>query len=139
VVSGDFSMTARVAAVDAVDQWTKGGLMIRATSSPSSAHASIFATPSGVKGVAFQRRRQDVDASVHTAGPAWAPPVWLRLSRTGNVVTAAYRWSSSDPWTVIDSDAVALPQAVLVGFAVTSHQDGALAGAVFDDVAFGEP
>jgi regulation of enolase protein 1 (concanavalin A-like superfamily) len=134
VVTGDFDVTARVVNVDAVDEWTKAGVMVRASVDAGSAHASLFATPGVVNGTAFQRRVSTDATSVHTAGPAIAPPVWVRLSRRGDAVTASYRVSASDAWTVIGSDSVNLPASVLVGVAVTSHQDGLLATAVFDNV-----
>jgi len=136
VISGDFEIAARVASLDAVDQWTKAGLMIRAAADPWSAHASIFATPSAVKGVAFQRRPYAGAASLHTAGPALAPPIWLRVSRQGNVVTVASRSSSSEPWTVVGAESIALPPSVLVGVAVTSHADGAVATALLENLTF---
>ena len=136
IASGDFAIAARVTSIDAVDVWTKAGLMIRAAATPSSAHASLFATPSSVKGVAFQRRAAQGAGSVHTAGPAAAPAIWLRLTRTGGAVSAAFRLNEGDAWTTFASEtATGLPDTVLVGFAVTSHQDGALATATFDHVS----
>jgi regulation of enolase protein 1 (concanavalin A-like superfamily) len=138
-ISGDFEIAARVTTVDAVDQWTKAGLMIRASADPSSAHLSVFATPSAANGVAFQRRPVSGAASVHTAGPAVTAPVWLRLTRQGNVVTAASRRSTSESWTVIGSDSIGLPASVLVGVAVTSHVDGVVAGALIESLSVSAP
>jgi regulation of enolase protein 1 (concanavalin A-like superfamily) len=135
VVSGNFDVTARVTSVEAVNQWTKAGVMVRASLSAGSAHASLFATPTVVKGIAFQRRETDESVSLHTAGPPLAPPVWVRLSRRGRVVTAWYRASSADPWIALDADTIALAETVFVGLAVTSHQEGVLATAVFDNVS----
>jgi regulation of enolase protein 1 (concanavalin A-like superfamily) len=135
-VRGNFTITARVSRVDAVDAWTKAGLMIRASTQPGSAHASVFATPSADNGVAFQRRRLAGGASTHTAGPAVAPAVWLRLSRRDGVVTAAYRLSDSDPWVAFGAEWLeGLPDDALVGLAVTSHADGDVASASFDGVS----
>jgi len=134
-VSGNFDVTARVASVEAVDQWTKAGVMIRASTDADSAHVSAFATPSTVKGLAFQRRPASGAPSVHSAGPALAPAVWIRLVRQGSVISAWSRVTTSDAWTAIGSDVVALPSTVLVGLGVTSHQYGELATAVFDNVS----
>jgi regulation of enolase protein 1 (concanavalin A-like superfamily) len=131
-VSGNFDVRARVTGVDAVDQWTKAGVMVRASADASSAHASMFATPGVVKGTAFQRREWWGAESVHTPGPALAPAVWVRLSRQGNVVTAWY--SVGDAWVLVGSDTIDLPETVLVGIAVASHQEGALATGTFDNV-----
>jgi hypothetical protein len=57
-VSGDFEVETRVDSIENIDQWTKAGLMIRQSLSPGSRHASIFGTPSAVKGTAFQRRER---------------------------------------------------------------------------------
>jgi hypothetical protein len=132
-VTGSFEIVVRVASVQNVDRWVKAGLMIRASGTdPSAAHASLFATPG--KGVAFQRRRAQGDASVHTAGPAIASPVWLRLVRSGSRVVAYYRRDTADAWTRIGSDTIALGESVEVGLAVSSHVSTSLATAVFDNL-----
>jgi hypothetical protein len=88
-----------------------------------------------VKGVAFQRRPVDDGLSVHAEGPLVPPPVWLRLTRAGDLITAAYRLSASDGWTPLGSESAAWPQTILIGLAVTSHQRDALATAYFDSVS----
>ena len=90
-LSGDFEVTSRVVTVQNVNSWTKAGLMIRESNQPGSRHASIFATPGTEKPVAFQRRSTPNGASLHTAGPVHAPPVWLKLARAGDSVSAYYR------------------------------------------------
>jgi regulation of enolase protein 1 (concanavalin A-like superfamily) len=135
-VTGDFDVTTRVASVQNVNQWTKAGLMIRADNGDGSIHSSVFATPSTVKGTAFQRRRVEAGNSVHTSGPALTAPVWLRLSRRGTTVTAFARKLATDPWTRIGSESL-VPSSVLVGLAVSSHVDGTIATARFDNVVIG--
>ena len=88
LVNGDFDIVARVESVQNVNQWTKAGLMIRESVAPGARHASVFVTPTTVKGIAFQRRPVTDGGSVNTSGPATTAPVWLRLSRTGNNVSA---------------------------------------------------
>lgn len=123
----------RVASVQNVDVWTKAGLMIRETVAAGARHASLFVTPSTVKGVAFQRRTTATGTSVHTAGPAITAPVYLRLSRTGEFVNASYRQNASAAWVDIGTQRFpGLASEVLMGLAVTSHSDGRLATATFD-------
>ena len=55
-VSGNFSIEAQVDSVENVNSWVKAGLMIRASHDPGSPHASVFATPTTQKGIAFQGR-----------------------------------------------------------------------------------
>jgi regulation of enolase protein 1 (concanavalin A-like superfamily) len=135
VITGDFEISARVSSVEFVHQWTKAGLMIRASAAANSVHASVFATPSTTKGTAFQRRMSTGAISLHTAGPMLAPPIWLKLTRQGQTVVASYRLSTTDTWTVIGQEVVSnLPNTLLVGMAVTAHADGELATATFEEV-----
>lgn len=131
---GDFDVSARVI-VDDVDRWTKAGLMMRETLAANARHAFALQTPRVDPGVAFQRRPVAGGGSVHTAGPATAPPGFLRLVREGDVVRAYHKPSPAEAWTLIDVQTFpGLPPAVRIGFAVTSHADGVLATAYFDNL-----
>jgi hypothetical protein len=67
--------------------------------------------------------------------------VWLRLvvdTLGGSGVTAYYRRTPSDPWTVVANDSLHphFSRATLeAGLAVSSHVDGTLARATFDQVS----
>src|SRR5690606_28832324 len=99
-------------------------------------HAFLLATPGTEKGVAFQRRTASGGISEHTAGPAIGPPVWLKLLVRGGDVHAYYRQLATDPWTHIGSANVQFAGTTFeVGLAVSSHSDGTLATATFDNVA----
>jgi regulation of enolase protein 1 (concanavalin A-like superfamily) len=108
--------------------------MIRATSDPRSAHATMFVSKS--KGLAFQRRRSTGATSVNTAGGAGTAPGWVRLDRRGNVITALIS-SNGTTWTTVGSDTIALPSDVMVGLALTNHDDAGLARVQFDQVSIG--
>ena len=133
--SGDFDFVARVASVENVNRWTKAGLMVRSHAGAGSAHASVFATPTTVRGISVQGRSQDGGSSVEHARVAIAPPVWLKLMRRGRAVYLAYRKEQSDSWILLSIVQVDLPDSVLVGFAVSSHVDGRLAAATFDSIS----
>lgn len=130
-----FTFTARVASIENLDQWVKAGIMVREDLAPGSRHVSLFATPRTTRGLAFQRRVQPGGLTVHTAGPAIAPPMWLRVGRSGDKVSAYYRLSPSQPWILVGRQTVPqLRNDLYVGLAVTSHVDGTLATATFDNV-----
>ncbi len=134
-VSGTFTVTARVRSIEDLNRWVKAGLMIREGLSPGARHASLFATPTTARGIAFQRRTATNGASTHTAGPSVAPPGWLRLGRIGDTISAYYRPSPGVSWTLVGRQTLAgLPSSVHVGLAVSSHVDGSLATAAFDNV-----
>lgn len=130
-LAGDGAIVARVSSLWGADPWTKVGVMIRASSDASSAHALMLVSAS--RGLAFQRRTSHGATSTHTAGPATRAPAWVKLSRSGQVVTG---WVSEDGhhWTAIGSDTIALPGSVLVGLAVTSHTPASTATGTFDSV-----
>jgi hypothetical protein len=116
--------------------------MIRTSMAADAMHAFLFVSPG--KGIAFQRRAANGAISVHTGGPAWTAPVWLRLTvRTGcgatcpeTVVRAYYRRNATDPWTFLGEQQYVggSYQFNYVGLAVTSHQDGTTATATFSAV-----
>ncbi len=133
--SRNFEVVARVASVQNIDQWTKAGVMIREGTGAGARHASIFITPTTVKGVAFQRRPTAGGASVHTPGPSLPTPGWVRLMRDGDTVTAYHREFPSNSWDLIGTQVFpGLAETLLVGLAVTSHVDRRLATATFDSV-----
>jgi regulation of enolase protein 1 (concanavalin A-like superfamily) len=131
---GDGTITAKVVSLDSVHEWSKAGVMVRESLSPSAAHA--FALVSAANGVAFQRRTSTDAPTVHTGGPPGGAPQWLRLTRTGSVVTA---FASPDgvAWSVIGSDVLSAEGPVYVGLAVSSHDLSRAAGAAFTNVTIG--
>ncbi len=135
-VTGNFTITTRVASIENIDRWVKAGLMLREDLSAGARHVSLLATPRTERGIAFQRRLQANAYSVHTAGPAVAPPGWLRIGRVGDTISAYYRATPSAPWTFVGRETLTgLPATIYAGLAVSSHVDGTLATAVFDNVA----
>jgi regulation of enolase protein 1 (concanavalin A-like superfamily) len=134
-MSGDFTITARVAQVENVDQWTKAGVMVREGLAAGDRHMSFFATPTPVKGTAVQFRRVTGGNSSHVAGPPGDGPIWVKLVRIGWAVSAYYRRNITDPWTpahreVFDN----LADTLEVGLAVSSHTNSRTALGRFTDV-----
>jgi phosphatidylserine/phosphatidylglycerophosphate/cardiolipin synthase-like enzyme/regulation of enolase protein 1 (concanavalin A-like superfamily) len=129
--SGNGTITARVAAVSGTQAWTKVGVMIRESAAPGSAHA--FMLVSSGKGLAFQRRTAHGGESTHTGGGPAVAPVWVRLARNGDTITA-YASADGANWRVIASDTFVLPDTVIAGLAVSSHDISRLATGAFDNV-----
>ena len=132
-LTGNGEMVARVATVQNVHSWTKVGVMFRDGLTPGAAHGFAIVTPSTVKGTAFQRRVTAGGISTHTAGPAVAPPYWVKLARAGDVFTASVS-PDGTTWTVVGSETIVMGSTVNVGLAVSSHVAGTLATATFDNV-----
>jgi len=79
--SGDVDLIARVDSQTGGGDWAKAGLMIRGATEPGSLYAAIAVTPGN--GVVL-RSGTDVDI----AGSGAGAPTWLRLTRSGDKITA---------------------------------------------------
>jgi regulation of enolase protein 1 (concanavalin A-like superfamily) len=130
-LDGDGSIVARVASVSGTQAWTKAGVMMRMTLDAGSAHA--FMLVSVGKGLAFQRRTVTGGISTSTSAGSGTAPRWVKLSRTGDVITASMSADGAS-WTVVGSDTLSISGPVEVGLAVTSHTTSASATATFDNV-----
>ncbi len=128
---GDGQIVARVASLENVHAWTKAGVMLRGGLDAGAAQALMLVSPG--KGLAFQRRPAAGAASVNTAGGAGTAPHWLRLVRTGTVITAS-RSLDGATWTVVGQQTLAVAGTVYVGLAVSSHDVSRAATATFDHV-----
>lgn len=130
-LSGDGEIIAQVSSQTNTNQWAKAGLMIRESLAGNSEHAMIVITPE--RGVSFQYRAATGGSSSHQTTAGNTAPIWLRLVRDGNLLTA---YSSSDgvAWTPRGQTTLSLNQDVFVGLAVTSHNDGVISTASFNNV-----
>lgn len=130
-ISGDVTITARVASLGNTNAWAKAGVMIRNGLGANVAHALSAVTPSS--GLAFQRRVTSGGVSTHTAGPTGLAPYWVRLQRSGNTFTSSVSTNGTS-WTTVGSETISMSTSVYVGLIVTSHSDGILCTATFDNV-----
>ena len=133
-LDGDGEIVARVASLQNVDAWTKAGVMMRDGLAAGAAHATMFLSPTTVKGSAYQRRPNANGSTLTTAGPAGNPPYWLKVVRLGTTFTA-YTSLDGTGWTPVASDTIVMGNVITVGLAVTSHRNGTLAAATFTGVA----
>ncbi len=129
--TGDCDIRARVVNVQNTNPWAKAGVMIRETLNPNARHAMVVVTPGN--GVAFQRRTSTGGNSSNTQVTGLTAPYWVRLTRTGRTFRA-YRSPDGVTWTQIGSVNITMSSTVYIGLPVTSHNDGTLGTAVFDNV-----
>jgi len=99
--------------------WSKAGVIIKQSIKPGSAYAAVMLT--GSHGV-----RMQYDYTQDIAGPAGAvsaaSPRWLRLTRSGNSITA-YESADGTHWARVGAAHLAgLPATVQAGVFVTSPQ-----------------
>ena len=131
-LSGDGSITARVVSQSNTNVWAKAGVMIRETLTAGSTNAFVAVTPGN--GVVFQDRPTTGAASATaTYGPKVIAPYWLQLVRAGNTFKA-YASPDGTTWTALGQITISMATPAYIGLAVTSHSNGALSTAVFDNV-----
>jgi regulation of enolase protein 1 (concanavalin A-like superfamily) len=118
-LTGDMDVSVKVVSLAGATPRAKAGVMIREDLTPGSAHA--FAGLSRDKGYLFQRRPTAGAASVQSTAVAGATPGWVRLKRTGDLITG-YRSLDGTTWTAIGSDSFPMADTVYVGIAVTSRK-----------------
>ena len=129
--SGDCSVVARVKNVQNIDPWSKTGLMIRETLNDNSSHCSVFVTPGN--GVACQWRNGTGNSSSNVNQTGLVAAYWVKLVRRGNIFTS-YCSPDGVNWTQVASQTISMGTNVYIGLAVTSHNDGTLCTATFDNV-----
>ena len=134
-LTGDGTIVARVATVEGQQAWTKVGVMMRASTDPGAQQA--FMLVSTAKGAAFQRRTSTGGSSSSTSAGLVTAPQWVRLARTGATITASIS-ATGTSWTTVGEASFSMPDTVLVGLAVSSHET-ALATGTFDGVSVTTP
>jgi hypothetical protein len=117
-MKGDGEIVARVTGLPlpAGAAFSLAGVMIRANLSPTSAHATMMTTSD--RKAKFRRRLTDGDTTVSTGpGQGTAPPLplWLRVTRQGDVFTAYISTDGTWGAPVVPPETVVMPADVHVG------------------------
>ncbi|MDY0356901.1 MAG: LamG-like jellyroll fold domain-containing protein [Sedimentisphaerales bacterium] len=138
-LSGNGSIVARVDSIVNTSAWAKGGVMIREGLDPGSKHAMVVVTPGN--GVALQNRPTMNQASLSINEVGLVAPYWVKLTRTGDSLTAE-RSEDGLTWVPITADAAAstltisMANDVYIGLALVSNNAGASpTAAEFSNVA----
>ena len=135
--SGDFLIQGRVVGLShANNDWGKAGFMMRESTAANSVHASLFTRSGGNTDYLGIQYRGSTGGGSGAAAEQWFSPVlprWFKLQRAGNVVTT---FTSTDglTWTQHGQLTPVPTGNVLVGMAVTSHNDPTIAGGTFQNV-----
>jgi ABC-type transport system involved in multi-copper enzyme maturation permease subunit len=132
-LAGDGSITVRVASLDGqilsigpdgestpgAHEWAKAGLIVKAGTEPGSAYAAVMATPG--HGVRMQHGFTH-DRAGRPGAVTASSPRWLRLTRSGDVLTG-YESADGERWAEVGTVRLSgLPSTVEVGLFVTSPQ-----------------
>ncbi len=132
-LNGDGTVIAHVVSQTNTNAKAKAGVMIRETLDPGAVEATLAVTPSS--GLDFVTRSTTGSVSNVTSVSGITAPYWVKLSRTGNTVTA---YSSPDgvTWTAVGTpQTLTMAQVVYIGMAVTSDTTGTLSTGTMSSVA----
>lgn len=131
--TGDGEIIARLTGLTNTNSWAKAGVMFREALNATSRHAFMAVTAG--QGTAFQRRTATAGGSASTSGSGGSVlPRWIRLVRAGTTFTA-YESANGTTWSQVASATLDVPATLYVGLAVTSHNDGTVCTATFDNVS----
>ncbi|HEY7640178.1 MAG TPA: PQQ-dependent sugar dehydrogenase [Steroidobacteraceae bacterium] len=134
-LAGDGEIAAQVSSITNTNQWTKAGVMLRESLAANSRFALMCVTPG--KGAAFHYRTTTGGsaAPANSGDGTTKAPYWVRVKREGTIVRG-YISPDGVNWTLRNSVTLSsLASTVYVGLALTSHADGTLATAVFNNPA----
>ena len=136
-ISGDADIRARLTSMTNSGDWAKAGVMIRENTAAGARMALTCSTPSATNnGFDYVYRTTTNGAATDTyfGNPNPVPNNWVRLTRTGNVITS-YVSANGTSWTLLNSITyTSLPSSMLYGLAVTAYTNGTLCTATFDNV-----
>jgi len=127
-LTGNASIVAQVTAQSDTDPWAKAGVMIKASTASGSDYALLAVTPGN--GVTFQ---DDFNSST-AAGSYTFPNAWLKLTRSGNVITA-YTSPDGTTWTQVGAASIPMTDPVTIGLFNCAHSASALNTATFANVS----
>jgi hypothetical protein len=148
-LSGDGEIVARVVSIMNPDFWTKAGVMIRQDTTAGAQDAFMLETgptfnhnePIFQWRTAAGGSTSDSDDHFTSTTPFVPQPMWVRLVRSGDTFTGFWavdvnNGQSHGPWQGIHGgpQVVHMGTNALVGLALTAHNNGATANAVFDHV-----
>ena len=127
-LTGNASIVARVTSQSDTDPWAKAGVMIKQSTAGGSSYALLAVTPGN--GVNFQ-----YGFNTSASGGSYTfPNAWLKLTRSGNTITA---FSSADgtTWTPVGATTISMTDPVTIGLFNCAHNGSALNTATFDNVS----
>ncbi len=134
--TGDGTIIARVNSQTNSNGWAKAGLMFRENLSAGSRFAAIYVTPG--YGLAFQARTSAAGRVVGIGAAKGSAPVWLKLTRSGNVFAAATS-TNGTTWVPIGNVVIPLAATIDVGLVVTGRNNATTSTATFGNVAVAAP
>ncbi|MFP4261533.1 MAG: hypothetical protein ACLFS1_10685, partial [Opitutales bacterium] len=128
-LTGDATLTAQIHDQEPTAKYAKSGLMFRSTLDVDAAHAMSVVSPNGRR-IAYQYRPEKGDSMDSDSISDYEFPIWLRLAREENQITASYS-SDGETWEIINTRTLELGETIHVGLLVSSNDKNTLNETVF--------
>lgn len=136
-ITGDCTITARVATQSNSSGYARAGVMIRDGLAANARFANTIITPSNGAYLLF--RTNTGGTATSGSGGTAAAPYWVRVKRVGNVFTS-FKSADGSTWTQISTPkTITMGSSVEVGLAVCSYNNNVLGSATFDNVTVSTP
>lgn len=132
-LSGDGEIIARIHSLENTGNASRVGVMIRDTLATNSRHIFMGLTGSGAYRW-VRRTGFNGNTSTSNSGTGAVPDTWVRLVRSGNVVTA-YKSANGTAWTQVGSLSASFPSNCYIGLAVASGSNSTLNTSQFSNVS----
>jgi len=144
-LTGDFDVATEVMSVQNTDTYAKAGLMVRPSLEGGAAHVFMRKRPGDLPvspqwrstaGSSAGSVTSDAGSDLARNGGTF-DGTWQRIERSGDTVRC-YGSANGEDWTLLvelGPDSITLPDEVLVGLAVTSHDRAAACEARFRNLA----
>lgn len=144
-IKGNFDLRVQVVSLSKAHLYTKAGIMAREDLSDDSRHVYFQVFPDNSArnnnngGCEFQYRMEKggkmkaIYPNIETAGNKFDinfPNTWIRLKREGNIFTS-YISDDNKSWHLFSRHEQIMPEELLFGLAVTSHNSSDYTKAVF--------
>jgi hypothetical protein len=137
-LTGDFTLTARVASFNGTLAGAAAGLMMRQSASAGSIEASLLFQPQAGQVVSNERAATG-GATTSASSASSGSLCWLRMVRSGSQVTT-YQSADGQTWTLVNQLTFPLSDdPLLVGLVVSSGSTAISGTATFDHVAATRP
>jgi hypothetical protein len=137
--SGDFDVVANIESDEAVNRWSKAGIMGRETLTAGSREVCIIVTPVGPTrdgtdgGLGDNNYSSMIRPGTGQPTASWDlptanlsgvpyPNAWVRLKRQGNNFTS-YRSSDGSQWILLGQTSQVFPATVYLGLATSAHNN----------------
>jgi len=138
-LNGDGAVIARVTSQTDTDPWAQAGIMIRNDISADAPEVSLSITPGNTTDgpgnyIGFRTRYTAGATTYQTFLTGLAEPEYVRLSRSGSILTASYS-SDGVNWTQLGmTQTVSMGTTVLAGLCVTAHNNTLISTGAFTGV-----